>query len=321
MSKYLTAARELLGTVARSYVTIVVIALLVGAAIAPIAWGATSEADGTVAVIEMDSSISEPTADPVIDDLREARQNESIDAVVLSVDSPGGGVTASESLYLAVERTAQEMPVVTSVRSVGASGGYYMSAPSDKIYATPSSTVGSIGVRATHMDAPAPEQEITTGPDKSGMTEEQVKQQAEQMKQTFLGSVIEQRGDELELSEHELAYANVYVGVEAVENGLVDEIGDTEAAIGTAADEAGLGDYEVVELSDGQPLGMPLLFEGDGQAEAKQHVHPQTFGEYNGVETPAFLAVWGSIEGQTVADTTPPETQNATAVTAGGDQP
>ncbi|SFB82031.1 protease-4 [Halobiforma haloterrestris] len=333
MSGYLDAVRNLLGTIARSYVTIVLIALLVGAAVAPVAWGATSEPDGTVAVIEMDSSITERSAEAVTDDLREARQNESIDAVVLAVDSPGGGVTASESLYLAVERTAQEMPVVTSIQSVGASGGYYMSAPSDEIYVNPSSTVGSIGVRATHIDSSSPDREITTGPDKSGMTREQVKQRAEKMKQTFIGSVVEHRGDELELSETELAYANVYIGVEAVDNGLADEIGDTDVAIGAAAEQAGLNDYEVVELSDDRTLGLPILFEGGEDGEPvvvdEPHDHPQTFGDYGGVETPAFLAVWGSVEGEsgTVVDTAESDAatqigdEDGDADTNGGERP
>ncbi|AXR83235.1 Protease IV [Natrarchaeobaculum sulfurireducens] len=305
MSDTLALVRDLLGAVARSYVTIAVVALLVGAALAPMAWGAASGPDGTVAVIEMDSSITEPTAQAVTDDLREARENESIDAVVLKVDSPGGGVTASESLYLAVDRTAEEMPVVTSVQSMGASGGYYMSAPSDEIYVNPASTVGSIGVRATHVDQPPVDSEITTGPDKSGQTEAHVTAQVEEMKQAFLGSVVEHRGDELTLSEDELAYANVYTGTQAVENGLADEIGDSDVAVGAAAEKAGLSDYDVVELGDDQPMDMPILFEdgGEGEPTAEAHAHPQTFGDYGDVETTAFLAVWGSVEGETIADT------------------
>ena len=326
MSDRLALVRDLLGTVARSYVTIVVVALLVGAALAPMAWGAASGPDGTVAVIEMDSSITEPTAEAVTDDLREARENESIDAVVLKVDSPGGGVTASESLYLAVDRTAAEMPVVTSVQSMGASGGYYMSAPSDEIYVNPGSMVGSIGVRATYVDQPPVDSEITTGPDKSSQTEAHVTSQAEEMKQAFLGSVVEHRGDELTLSENELAYANIYTGTQAVENGLADEIGDSDVAVGAAAEKAGLSDYEVVELGDDQPMDMPILFEDDGEGEptAEPHVHPQTFGNYGDVETPAFLAVWGSVEGETIADTAadePADPDSTDTADDGGDRP
>ena len=323
MTGTLTAVRETLETIAGSYVTIVVVALLVGAAFAPIAWGSTSGPDGTVAVIEMDRTINEEVAGEVAADLREARENESIDAVVLKVDSPGGGVSASESLYFAVERTAEEMPVVTSIQSTGASGGYYMSVPSDEIYVTPSSIVGSVGVRSTYLEQPSTDSEITTGPDKSGMTEAEVKRQAEQMKQMFVGSVMEHRGDELTISETELAYAKTYTGVEGVEKGLVDEIGDTDVAVGAAAEMAGLDDYEIVTM-EREPMEQELpLFEHEGEQVAGPEIHPQTFGNYGGVNTPTFLAIWGDIQGYTVVDTgnTAATDDAPTAQTAGGDQP
>lgn len=321
MSGLLPTARNGLKTVAQSYVTVVVVALLVGAAIAPVAWGATSSPDGTVAVIEMDQSITEPVAEGVTDDLREARENESIDAVVLQVDSPGGGVTASESLYLSVERTAEQLPVVTNVQSQGASGGYYMAAPSDKIYVNPSSVVGSVGVRGTYLDQAVPDEEITTGPDKSGATEERTKQQLEAIKQTFVGSVMEHRGDELELTETELAYAKTYTGTESVDNGLADGIGDTDVAVGTAAELAGLEDYDTVTMERDSAAQQMLLIE-DGEPAEGPNVHPQTFGDYGDVTTPAYLALWGSVDGETVIATSQPsepggDADGAPAATAG----
>ncbi|GAB3667518.1 S49 family peptidase [Halopiger thermotolerans] len=314
MSGTTSPLRETLGTIARSYVTVVVVALLVGAAVAPIAWGATSNPDGTVAVIEMDRSITESVAEGVIDDLREARENESIDAVVLQVDSPGGGVTASESLYLAVERTADEMPVVANVQSTGASGGYYMIAPSDEIYVNPSSMVGSVGVRATYTGQPMSEAVIATGPDKVGSSEAQIKRQVEKMKQTFVASVMEHRGDELELSETELAYAKVYTGIESVENGLADEIGDRDVAVGAAAERAGLEDYDIVEMERDSLSSSVILLE-DGTKVERPQGHEQTFGDYGDVDTPAFLALWGSVEGETVVETSQPTDAAATTAT------
>ncbi|RKD93454.1 S49 family peptidase [Halopiger aswanensis] len=315
MSGTTATIRDTLGTIARSYVTVVVVALLVGAAVAPMAWGATSSPDGTVAVIEMDRSITESVADGVTDDLREARENESIDAVVLQVDSPGGGVTASESLYLAVDRTAQEMPVIANVQSTGASGGYYMIAPSDEIYVSPSSTVGSIGVRATYTDMPMSEGMIATGPDKVGSNEAEIKRQVEKMKQTFIGSVMEHRGDDLELSETELSYAKTYTGMESVENGLADDIGDRDVAIGAAADQAGLEDYDVVEM-ERDSLSSGLILLEDGTTAEQPQSHEQTFGEYGNVNTPAFLALWGTVEGETVVETSQPADADATTPTA-----
>ena len=324
MGRRLTAIRKTLGTIAGSYVTVIVVALLVAAAFAPTAWGTTSGPDGTVAVIEVDQMITEPVADEVAADLREARRNDSIDAVVLRVDSPGGGVAASERLSLAVERTADEMPVVTSVGSMAASGGYYLSAPSDEIYVTPGSWAGSIGVRLTHAEQPPMDQEITTGPDKNNMfTEEEATQQADQLQQAFIGSVMEHRGDELELSETELGYAKVYTGIDSVENGLADEIGDTEAAIGAAAEMAGLDDYEIVEMEREQPVQQFVMADGSGDGPEIATQHPQTFGDYGGAETPAFLALWGHVESETAVDTDDSaRTSGAEAAPAsGGERP
>src|SRR6056297_1677544 len=291
MTPTLSSLRNLLGTVMKSYVTVVVVALLVSASLAPIVWGSTSNPDGTVAVIEVDSTLTESSAERITDDLREARQNDSINAVVLDVDSPGGGVSASEGLYLAVERTSEEMPVVTSVDSTAASGGYYMIAPSDEIYVKPGSIVGSIGVRATYFDVPPTDEQITTGPDKNTG-----------------GTVIEHRGDELTLSETELAYAKVYTGTKSVENGLADDIGDTEVAIGTAADMAGLKDYDIVEMESEPRSGISLIIGGEsGDRPEASAVHPQTFGRYGAVNTPTFLALWGSVDNERVIAATEPE--------------
>ncbi|MFC4247956.1 S49 family peptidase [Natribaculum luteum] len=321
MSSTLATLRNLLGAVAKSYVTVVIVALLVGASMAPVVWGMTSNPDGTVAVIEVDSSLSESSAERITDDLREARQNDSIDAVVLEVDSPGGGVSASEGLYLAVERTAEEMPVVTSVESTAASGAYYMIAPSDEIYVKPGSIVGSIGVRATYLDVPPTDQEITTGPDKNGGgTEDEYEAQVEMMRQAFVGTVTEHRGDELTLSETELAYAKVYTGIESVENGLADDVGDTEVAVGAAADEAGLEDYDVVEMESEPLSGLSVIIGGEsGDRQVASGVHPQTFGQYGAVNTPTFLALWGSVDDERVVASTALE--RSVANETGGDRP
>ena len=321
MTPTFASLRNLLGTVAKSYVTVVVVALLVSASLAPIVWGSTSNPDGTVAVIEVDSTLTESSAERITDDLQEARQNDSISAVVLDVDSPGGGVSVSEGLYLAVERTAEQMPVVTSVDSTAASGGYYMIAPSDEIYVKPGSIVGSIGVRATYFDVPPTDEQITTGPDKNtGGTEAEYKAQVEMMRQAFVGTVIEHRGDELTLSETELAYAKVYTGTKSVENGLADDIGDTEVAIGTAAEMAGLKDYDTIEMESEPRSGISLIIGSEnGDRPEASAVHPQTYGRYGAVNTPTFLALWGSVDNERVIDAT--ELERPVANETGGDRP
>ena len=113
------------------FVVAVVAAVLVSAVLAPVAYGAaqSAQSEGTVSVITVSGIITTSTVDAVSEDLREARTNDSIRAVVLKVDSGGGLVAPSERLYLEVLRTSERMPVVASVQGIGASGAYYGIAP------------------------------------------------------------------------------------------------------------------------------------------------------------------------------------------------
>jgi len=115
----------------------VVLAVVAGLVVAPSVYGAVTGPDGTVAVVEIDGSIDSATAQHVEDNLREARNNDSIEAVVLEVDSGGGLPAQSERMYAAVDRTASVMPVIATVDTLGASGAYLAIAPADKIYVAP----------------------------------------------------------------------------------------------------------------------------------------------------------------------------------------
>jgi protease-4 len=275
-------------------VVVAVAGLLVGGAVAPAVWDRTTAPDGRVAVIEMHSTITTDTATAVIDDLREARQNESIQAVVLDINTPGGTAAASEQLYLAVKRTEQVMPVITSVTGLAASGGYYMTAPADEIFVTPASTVGSVGVRATVPTEGVPPGEIVTGPDKgTSSTNPEVKRRVEALRRAFVGSVMAERNETLELTEAELSYAKVYSGARSVELGLADSVGGVDTAISAAADEAGLSNYGVVRYESPAPnlLGQLGLQAGSTGAASAQ----ATFG-HHGVDTVHYLMLHGAIE-------------------------
>jgi len=115
----------------------VVLAVVAGLVVAPSVYGAVTGPDGTVAVVEIDGSIDSATAQHVEDNLREARNNDSIEAVVLEVDSGGGLPAQSERMYAAVDRTASVMPVIATVDTLGASGAYLAIAPADKICVAP----------------------------------------------------------------------------------------------------------------------------------------------------------------------------------------
>jgi protease-4 len=182
--------------------------------------------------------------------LHEARTDPSIDAVVLVSNSPGGAASASETLYLEVSRTAEQMPVVASVDAMAASGSYYAIAPTDHIYAKPSSLVGSVGVFVTKPTDPQPlDQVVASGPKKlSGGNERDWSYKTESLRRAFVGAVFESRGDALTISRQELSKANLVTGAQAVRNGMADDIGGTSEAISDAARRAGLDDYRVKVL-------------------------------------------------------------------------
>lgn len=227
-----------------------VLGLLVGLLLAPVAFQATSTTPGTVAVIPIEGGIDGTSAAGISAQLRKARTDPSIDAVVLVSNSPGGGASASETLYLEVSRTAEQMPVVASVDAMAASGAYYAVAPADRVYAKPSSLVGSVGVFVTTPTDPQPIDEVVaSGPKKlSGGNERDWAYKTESLRRAFVGAVFASRGKKLTISRSELSEANLYTGAQAVRNGMVDEIGGSGAAIREAARRAGLDDYRVTVL-------------------------------------------------------------------------
>lgn len=317
MAKLGARVRSALHTASRSYTVIIVVALLVGAFAAPTAYGAAKEYGETtdkVAVIEIGATIAPMTAEPVEEQLQEARRNESIEAVVLKVNTPGGGLSATESLALEVERTAEQMPVVVSVPQIAASGGYYERAGRrDRRQPERDGRQRRHQLRV-HRRGGATGTAIQSGPDKSGgYTEAEAIEMADVMVEGFYGTVLEHRGDTLELTEEELAYAKVYPSQKAIHNGMIDEVGTTDTAIQRAAERAELDRYEVVELDTTPDVGgVPILAETSANATSSERVEAM-LDPAPGVRTPVPLALYGTLpeqetivttegEGTTVAD-------------------
>jgi protease-4 len=238
-----------------------VLALAAGLFVAPSVYGAASGPDGTVAVIEIDGGIDSATAQHVEDNLRDARTNDSIRAVVLEVDSGGGLPAQSERMYAAVDRTASVMPVYAAVDTLGASGAYLAISPADRIYVAPSAqAVGSVGVAGA---APAPNgpNAGTTGPDKVGSDPDDQRERKQTLANLFVENVMEQRGERIELDREAVAHADAYLGTEAVANGFADRFGFVDGAVADAAAEAGIDDYAVDTRRTENPVpgGIPLL--------------------------------------------------------------
>lgn len=190
--------------------------------------------------------------------LRNARFDDSVKAVVLHVDSPGGSAFASEVIRNEVELLRQAgKPVVAKMGTYAASGGYWISASADKIIASPSSITGSIGVFGMFMTYENTLKYLGVYSDGVGTTEvagmsparaldprvgQIIQHSIEHSYDMFLDLVSSERKlpkDQVD----EIAQGRVWIGETALELGLVDELGDLDSAVAAAAELADLEDY------------------------------------------------------------------------------
>jgi protease-4 len=198
--------------------------------------------------------------------LRQARGDDSISAVVLRVDSPGGSSFAAEVIADEVRALRKAgKPVVASMSSVAASGGYSISMHADKVIASPATLTGSIGVFGMFPTYQRSIETIGITTDGVGTTpwsgqfrpDREMSEQTRQLFQLsvedtyddFISDVAAGRGLEKSAVDR-IGQGQVWTGVEALENGLVDELGDLEDAIRQAGALAGLGDgdFGIVEI-------------------------------------------------------------------------
>lgn len=199
--------------------------------------------------------INGPRVAELIEVIRRLRESKRVPAVVLDVDSPGGSATASDDLFLALQRLGERKPLVAAIRGTAASGAYLASLAGRIVVAQPHAIVGSIGVisagprvarllerlgvavsekkggRLKGMGAPWREE----------TDEERAKEQelVDAFYEAFIGRVATARHMPAERIR-ELATGEVWLGERARELGLVDEIGDLERAVELAAEAAGV---------------------------------------------------------------------------------
>ncbi len=196
--------------------------------------------------------------------LHNAKEDNDVEAVVLRIDSPGGGVTASDIMYHELMKFKDEttVPVYVSMQTVAASGGYYISMAADKIYATPTSITGSIGVIATFPEARGVMNKvglemnaITSGKNKDAgafykaMTDEDRKlyqDVVDDMYGKFVEIVGNNRSAIEEAKVRELADGRIYTATQALEAGLIDDVAYLDEIVGEIESELGLGTAEVV---------------------------------------------------------------------------
>lgn len=197
-------------------------------------------------------------------EIRKVRQDSSYKAIVLRVDSPGGAVFDSETIWREVKLAAETKTMVVSFGDVAASGGYYISCPADKIVASPNTITGSIGIfgmipnagELLHdkLDISTDVVKTNKNADLITMTRSMTEYEKELMQESiengydnFISHVAEGRGMTKEEVD-EIGQGRVWTGELAKGIGLVDEFGGLKDAIALAAEMEGLEDYRTVEL-------------------------------------------------------------------------
>jgi protease-4 len=196
----------------------------------------------------------------IIKALRKARSSSNVKAIVFRVNSPGGSALASDLIWREVELTKEEKPVVVSMGDMAASGGYYISCGADKIIAEPTTITGSIGVFGLLLNFSDFSNRIGINSEQIGTNKQSIgytpfepitdefytvtKEGVETVYTTFVNRVA--KGRDMTFEEVDgIAQGRVWTGKEALENGLIDELGNLEDAIRLAAEMANVENYRV----------------------------------------------------------------------------
>lgn len=240
-------------------------------------------AKGKIAIVYAEGEIADGEGreqgviygDKVARQLRELRLDDSIKAVVLRVNSPGGSASASETIQREVRLIREKKPIVVSMGGLAASGGYWISTYGDRIFAEPTTITGSIGVFGMFLNF----QGLAT--DKIGLTFDTVKtgkfadaltvtrpktpdelamfqHMVDWIYDEFTRKVAESRKLDIAVVR-EIAQGRVWSGAEGKKLGLVDELGGLQDAVKYAAQKANLGEkFRVVELPRKKPFAEAL---------------------------------------------------------------
>ena len=229
-----------------------------------------------MAVVDLEGVILSPN--PVVGQLKKFADDDSIKAIVLHVNSPGGGVAASEEIYRAVKRIRDEKKkrIVAAIETVGASGAYYISSAASKIYADNGSVVGSIGVIAEWVNygqllewaklkditMKAGEFKDTGSPTREMTPVERAYLQSmiDNMHAQFIDAVAAGRGLKLE-DVKVIANGKVWTGQQALRMKLVDQVADFQSAVEDTARSVGIrGEPVLVRPEKDRKTLSDLLF-------------------------------------------------------------
>ncbi len=237
-----------------------------------------------IAIVDINGPISFPShsttyypmgADAIMNQLEAIREDKNVMGVVLRINSPGGTVGASQELYHMIKRIKSErnIPIVSQIGDLGASGGYYAALGSDVIFANPGSLVGSIGVIISHLSL----EELAK---KYGISHEVYKSGAykdlfsmwrpstdgeQKMLQALVdnvhGQFVTAFQDSRNLSESKaltLAQGQIFTGEQALEAGIIDELGGYYDALAYIGELTGLGQHPPI-ISKSSPNVMDFI--------------------------------------------------------------
>lgn len=212
-----------------------------------------------VALIRIEGMITD--SKNTIDEIKEYVKDPSIKAIVLRIDSPGGAVAPAQEIYEEIRKAVKKKKVVVSMGSVAASGGYYIASPATKIVANPGTLTGSIGVimEVPNIEGLMNKLGIKTEVVKSGRHKDiaslfrGIKKEEREILQNVLDNVHEQfikavaDGRKMLYDDvKRIADGRIFTGEQALKAGLIDELGNLEDALQTAAKLTGIKGEPVV---------------------------------------------------------------------------
>src|ERR1700681_1972437 len=250
-----------------------------------------------IAVVELDGVIFSPKQ--IVPQLKKFADDDSVKAIIIHVNSPGGGVAASEEIYREVKRIRDEKKkrIVASIETVGASGAYYVASASNKIYADQGSIVGSIGVIAQWVNYgellkwakmkdivfKTGEFKDTGNPTRDLTPAEQAYMQSliDNMFGQFVKAVADGRGLTFD-DVKSIANGKVWTGEEALPMKLIDQVGDFEAAVADTAKSVGIkGEPSLVRPDKERKTVLDLLLGDVSQyLPAREKLLEQQVGFY-----------------------------------------
>lgn len=257
-------------------------------------------------------------SDTLTEIIRRARQDTNTKAIVLRVDSGGGSAFASEVIRSELQAARdQGIPVVVSMGSVAASGGYWIAMAADQVWATPTTITGSIGVFGVFPTVEQTLSKLGIHSDGMGTTNlagairvdrplsgdaaNILQQGVEHVYDRFIGLVAQSREAEIE-EIHQVAQGRVWTGRKAQELGLVDQLGGLNEAIASAAQLAGLEHFQTRlferERSPQEQLIRQLL----GQAKIGPAIH-NAISDWTGIDVSALKGIASILSQQSQLET------------------